>query len=316
MNINNAISVFLRHCKFERSLSGYTIIAYTSDIKQFCRLIPLDHERNSVSEISRDIIRNYLEILHNKYKPRSIRRKIATLKSFFAFLEGEDLIETSPFRKMRLKIDKARFLPRIIPENSVKLILKSAYDIKGEAGKTKKNIMEVTRDIAIIELLFSTGIRVAELCSLKLKELDIQWEQVKIMGKGNRERIVPICSKETMLSLIDYINYYSKWLEPDEILFLNRDKKPISDQSVRRILKKYKIIAGISGQVTPHMFRHTIATLLLENGVDIRNIQHFLGHSSLAVTEIYTHVSQASQRERIKSKHPRSGMLTPEHIDN
>ncbi|WP_415719808.1 tyrosine-type recombinase/integrase [Maridesulfovibrio sp.] len=159
--------------------------------------------------------------------------------------------------------------------------------------------------MCIIELLFATGIRVSELCSISPSEIDLKNNKLIINGKGNKQRLIPLCENKSLKILKEYSRLYQYALHDSTSFFLNRDLKPLSDQSVRRIIKKYSEIAGVTENITPHMFRHTIATMLLENGVDIRNIQTLLGHSSLSVTEIYTHVSLSSQRDILAKKHPR-----------
>lgn len=281
-----------------------TLTAYKLDLSQFQEKQYVS-SLNSVTEIDKNVIRSYLSWLDTNYKPRSIKRKIATLKSFFSFLEQEDHIENSPFRKLRLRINRAINLPRTLSLSSVNKLLKAAYDSLESTRKDSIAYQEKTRDIAVLKILFSTGIRVSELCKLKASDVDINNQQILVLGKGKRERAIPLCNNSTVNALNAYINEYSNHLNANDPFFLNRDKRPLSDQSVRHIINKYNILSCIPEHATPHMFRHTIATLLLENGVDIRNIQKLLGHSSLAVTEIYTHVSLSAQREALTDRHPR-----------
>jgi integrase/recombinase XerD len=304
MDLSRAIETFLLHCRLERGLSKLTLTAYQLDLSQFLvkqqGLSPLP-----VTDIDKNLIREYLVWLDDNYKPRSIKRKLATLKSFFSFLEQEEFIEYSPFRKLRLRVERAKSLPRTLSITSVKKLLQSAYAAKDNSHDDSCAYQEATRDIAVLEMLFSTGVRVSELCKLKKTDIDLKNKRILVMGKGKRERIIPLCDKATIQALMNYIKQYSKFINDESIFFLNRDKRPLSDQSVRQLIKKYQTKSGIPEKATPHMFRHTIATLLLENGVDIRNIQTLLGHSSLAVTEIYTHVSLSAQREALGRRHPR-----------
>lgn len=305
MRLSNAVDVFLRHCRLERGLTKLTITAYKLDLGQF----QAKQRRGlAVADIDKHVIREYLGWLDDKYKPRSIKRKLASLKSFFTFLEQEEYIEASPFRKLRLRLERAKNLPRTLSVSSVTKLLQSAYTYRNEAPVASRAIQEVTRDIAVLETLFSTGVRVSELCRLRTADVDIKHRHIRVMGKGKRERVIPLCDKATLQALKSYRDHYAKYLEPESVFFLNRDKHPLSDQSVRQLIKKYQKRACIPEDVTPHMFRHTIATLLLENGVDIRNIQTLLGHSSLAVTEIYTHVSLSAQREALGRRHPRRSL--------
>ena len=309
MTVPEAIKLFLHHCRLERGLSNLSISAYKLDLTQFTNKEKLKAVR--IVEIDKNYIRKYLVWLDENYKPRTIKRKIATLKSFFTFMEQEEYIESSPFRKLRLRLDPAKSLPRVIPSSSITALLQSVYKLR-EQNENYRSHCEITRDIAVLETLFSTGVRVSELCGLTNKDVDLENSQIRVMGKGKRERVIPICSTNVVKELKTYANCYMEFLTPEGAFFLNRDKRPLSDQSVRQIVKKYQSIANIPERITPHMFRHTIATMLLENGVDIRNIQTLLGHSSLAVTEIYTHVSLSAQREALEKRHPRNTLIREE----
>ncbi|MFW5498402.1 MULTISPECIES: tyrosine-type recombinase/integrase [unclassified Maridesulfovibrio] len=303
MKLNFAIKKFLQYCSLERSLSSLTLQAYRKDLSQFSETIDLSNVE--VINIDKESIRTYLSNINHNYKPKTLKRKLATLKSFFNFLEREDLIPFSPFRKLHIKIDRSKELPKIIKETSLSIILKYAYLEKEKFDHKSKTYREITRDICVIELLFATGIRVSELCSISPSEIDLKNNKLIINGKGNKQRLIPLCENNSLKILKEYSLLYQYALHDSTSFFLNRDLKPLSDQSVRRIIKKYSEIAGVTENITPHMFRHTIATMLLENGVDIRNIQTLLGHSSLSVTEIYTHVSLSSQRDILAKKHPR-----------
>ncbi|NDV22939.1 tyrosine-type recombinase/integrase [Desulfovibrio sp. JC022] len=303
MKLDKSIHTFLTHCVIERNLSELTLKAYKKDLAQFTNFIP--DNIYTIHEINKFTLREYIKYISGKYKPKSIKRKVATLKSFFNFMERDDIIETSPFRKIHLKIDRSKTLPKTISKSSIKTLLKYTYIERSKYNHNSRGYREATRDIAIIETLFMTGVRVSELCQITVSAMDLINEQIKITGKGKKERVVPICANSALLILKEYEELYRDNFVPDSSFFLNRDNRPISDQSVRRIIRKYCAICGIPEHVTPHMFRHTIATMLLENGVDIRNIQTLLGHSSLSVTEIYTHVSLSSQREILSMRHPR-----------
>ena len=310
LKVVDAVSLFMRHCKVERDLTEHTLKAYTMDFRQFLDFVKKEGGGEMpVAEVSRNTIREYLEELHGRYKPRSIKRKAAALKSLFAFLEREDVVESSPFRKMKLNLDKSRTLPRTIEKGAVERVFKAAYKSGQGSNVSAHREREALRDVAVLEMLFATGMRVSELCALKVEDVDCRIGSVRIFGKGKRERMVPLCSKQTLAALKAYKAAYAAYLEQGEAFYRNRDGRPLSDQSVRRIVRKFQEIAGVKDRITPHMFRHTIATMLLDNGVDIRNIQTLLGHSSLLVTEIYTHVSQNSQREVLRGKHPREAML-------
>ncbi|WP_415717031.1 tyrosine-type recombinase/integrase [Maridesulfovibrio sp.] len=306
MKFNHAIKSFLKYCSLERALSPLTLNAYQKDLDQFKSITTA--ESYDVKDIDKELIRSYLYVINDRYKPKTLKRKLATLKSFFNFLEREDIISVTPFRKLHIKIDRSKHIPKTIKESSLSQILKYAYLEQRKFCPTSKIYRETTRDICVLELLFATGIRVSELCGISPTEIDLKNNKLKINGKGNKQRMIPLCEKKSLKILKEYTHLYADILHDSTSFFLNRDLRPLSDQSVRRIIKKYSSIAGVTENITPHMFRHTIATMLLENGVDIRNIQILLGHSSLSVTEIYTHVSLSSQREILLKKHPRKNI--------
>ena len=180
--------------------------------------------------------------------------------------------------------------------------------LQKKAAKSEYELRCCIRDIAIIELLFATGMRISELCSLKPKDIDLQSSNILIYGKGAKERILQIGNPEVLSALISYRDTFEKDIAACGYFFVNRLKQRLSDQSVRFMIDHYARLAGIEQHITPHMFRHSFATLLLEQDVDIRYIQRMLGHSSISTTEIYTHVSNAKQKDILVHKHPRNLM--------
>lgn len=164
----------------------------------------------------------------------------------------------------------------------------------------------VLRDIAVLELLFATGVRVSELCSLQYNDMRLDEGEIKIYGKGAKERFVQIANTDVLEALYSHQEVYKDIIAQAGTFFVNRLGKPLSDQSARDIVDKYSKLAGVQTHVTPHMFRHSFATLLLEEGVDIRYIQRLLGHSSIVTTQIYTHVAGRKQRDILSAKHPRN----------
>ena len=176
------------------------------------------------------------------------------------------------------------------------------------AASTPYKHKTALRDIAVMELLFATGMRISELCTLKQANLDLQSKSVLIFGKGAKERFIQIGNEQVLSALYRYKEAFANELARTEWLFVNRLEGRLSEQSVRYMIVRYCQIAGIDMHITPHMFRHSFATLLLEADVDIRYIQKMLGHSSITTTEIYTSVSMAKQKEILSRKHPRNGM--------
>lgn len=299
LDIQNLISRYLQDCKYQKGLDPKTIKAYQIDLKQFSTLVG----QNNL-ELTRESIMVYISNLYQKYKPKTIKRKIASVKAFCGYLEYEELVDENPFTRLRLKLNAPLILPRTIPLSTIEAILMAAYKAKEEV--TPKNQNEVLRDIAVLELLFATGLRVSELCSLRCADVRLDEGEIKIYGKGAKERYVPIANPEVIQALCLYQEVYKGTMEQAGTFFVNRFHKSLSDQSVRNIVKKYSKLAGVEQHITPHMFRHSFATLLLEEGVDIRYIQRLLGHSSIVTTQIYTHVAGKKQRDILSEKHPRN----------
>jgi len=303
MTFKIATTEFLLHCQFEKNLSSKTLKAYETDLDQVRVFLGT---KELVSEILKEDLRNYL-VLISSLKPKTIKRKIATMKALFNFLEFEDKILVNPFRKMRIKIKEPQTLCSVMDIREVIKILKMSY-LRRDAIKEKNSYsyFESLRNIVVLELLFSTGARVSEIADLKIECINFRTGTILIKGKGNKERIIQICNKETL----SVIQEYSQFVIENKILkegwfLINRFKKKLTDQSIRNIVNKIAKKAGFVRRITPHVFRHTFATLLLEKDVDIKYIQSLLGHSSITTTQIYTHVNRKRQREILTSKHPR-----------
>ena len=284
---------------------------------QFLKFM-VDSELHDVLEtINKDALRAFL-VSRVVLKPKSIKRKMASLKAFFNFWEFEDKISVSPFRKMRLTIKEEKKLPNVMTLSEISKILKLAYRIKEQhRGNNKYSYVTAIRDIVVIELLFSTGARVSEITGLKTSNINLNTGNIIIKGKGNKERLIQICNKEVLEIAKEYYFLNKENIQKaGDFLLTNRFGNGISDQSVRGIVKRIKEKAGINRRVTPHIFRHSFATLLLENDVDIKYIQTLLGHSSISTTQIYTHVNARKQRMILRTKHPREKLsmiiLTPE----
>ena len=301
-NLQQWIAQYLLSCNYQKGLDSKTLKAYRIDLLQFEEFM-----RKESLELKRNNVVLYISSLHDNYQPRTIRRKIASAKAFCNYLEYEELIEENPFTKLRLKLKAPSILPRTIPLTVIKALLSVAYQQK-QATLSEKQEKALLRDIAVLELLFATGIRVSELCSLELSDVHLDEGEVKIYGKGAKERFVQIANPAVIQALSDYWVANKQAIEANGVFFINRLQKPLSDQSVRGIIKKYEKLAGVDLHITPHMFRHSFATLLLEEDVDIRYIQGLLGHSSIVTTQIYTHIAGKKQRDILSTKHPRNRM--------
>lgn len=301
-DIDELISIYLQHCQLEKGLSSKTIKAYRIDLTQFSRYIGYD-----IGICNKGIIQNYLLLLHKQYKTKSIKRKIASLKAFFTYLVDEEIILSSPFEKLRIKLHEPLILPKTIPLSTIKLILEKAYEKKKAfSNKSSYQYKVCLRDIAVLELLFATGMRVSELCSLGPDSIDLRNGVIKIYGKGAKERIIQVGNPAVLSAVCAYYNALSSTIHDIGWFFVNRLGNQLSAQSVRNMINMYVELAGIDQHITPHMFRHSFATLLLEEDVDIRYIQQLLGHSSITTTQIYTHVSSKKQRDILAAKHPRN----------
>ncbi|MCH8903142.1 MAG: tyrosine-type recombinase/integrase [Bacteroidetes bacterium] len=286
-------------------MSTKTLQAYHIDLYQFLCFLELNRKSSKVIGVDKFIIRQYMETLA-KWKPRTIKRKIASLKAMFNYLEFEDHIAISPFRKMRIRLKQPTYLPVVLDQHEVKKVFQEVYNRQTNiVNKYCYKYAAATRDLAVLEMLFATGIRVSELCSLQVSNIDLKTGVVRIIGKGDKERIIQVINQEARIALIEYFWLFQGAIEQTQYFFINRLGNPLSSQSVRYMIRDYTSSAGLAKHVTPHTFRHTFATLLLEADVDIKYIQHFLGHSSIMTTQIYTHVSREQERKLLATRHPR-----------
>jgi integrase/recombinase XerC len=231
----------------------------------------------------------------------SISRKIATLRSLYRFLEKRTIIGSNPARTVRSP-RLQRKLPKFIEYESI-LKLLNAPD---------KHSLLGLRDRAILELLYSSGLRVSELVGLHLTDIDFLGEVVHILGKGKKERIVPV-GANAITAIQNYIDKRNKWVAANNkggntILFLNRQGGKINTRSIRRKLNKYLKIAGLDPDISPHTLRHSFATHLLNNGADLRSVQEMLGHKSISTTQIYTHLTTAGLKKSYENAHPRNDL--------
>lgn len=293
---------YLNYCKVHKNLDSKTTKAYRIDLEQFLSIIPVNE-----LPVDKETLMLYLSKIHEMYQPRTVKRKIASVKALFHYLECEEIIENNPFNKIDLTFRQPKRLPKTIPANIIQTFLSTLYKEKTNV-KTMYQQKCIIRDIAVMELLFATGMRISELCSLKQENLDLENKTVLIFGKGAKERMLQIGNDEVIAALATYKTYFSTELSQTDWLFINRLQNRLSEQSVRYMINHYANAAGIEMHITPHMFRNSFATLLLEADVDIRYIQKMLGHSSITTTQIYTSVSMNKQKEILEVKHPRNGM--------
>ena len=300
-NIKVEIKKYLQFYTQRKNLDSKTIKSYSIDLRQFTEFI----SENNLLWISKSSIENYIDSLHNTLKPKSVKRKIASLKAFFHYLEIEEIIEINPFHKIQIKYKEPFILPKTIPLKTIEKIMNYAY-LERKRQTTFYGRKVALRNTLILELLFATGMRISELCSLTNEQINFNDYIIKIYGKGSKERLIQICNKNVQNLLDEYRREFDFELKNYNYFFINRLCNRLSEQSVRNMINSYSKSAGVSIHITPHMFRHSFATLLLEEDVDIRYIQQMLGHSSITTTQIYTHTSINKQKNILSTKHPRN----------
>jgi len=289
------IDQYCNNISFKKGLSKNTILAYKSDLKIF--LIWLDDNKEKFSNVDRIIINNYLAYrLDNGASLSTIQRIITCIKSFYSFLFENKIIKYNPAQLIE-NPKKRRKLPTIITESEVMKLLDSP-DVKTNKG---------LRDKCILELLYSSGLRISELLSIKINQISKEKKFLKIKGKGNKERLVPIGSSAMNL-LIVYLDTYRSSIKNTnniDILFINENGSIISRQACWEMIQKYALISLINKKISPHNLRHAFATHLLNNGADLRTVQMLLGHASLSTTQIYTHIAKERLVKFHQKYHPR-----------
>lgn len=300
MDLKSNITAYLRYCSEQRTLSSKTIKAYQTDLLQFAEFSAGTYNKNAII--------NYIAYLHRQFKPKTAKRKIAALKAFTHYLMTQEIIDTNPFDKIDTSFREPAVLPKVIPMNIIGKILANAYSNLQQCGTefSRKNAL---RNIAVLELLFATGARVSEICTLTPESVDLINHTIKIFGKGSRERIIQIENPDVLKALNRYYDTFRDDISKSGFFFVNKLHGRLTEQSVRVMINNQAAAIGYEKHITPHMFRHSFATLLLEEDVDIRYIQKILGHSSIATTQIYTHVSMAKQKQILSVKHPRNKII-------
>lgn len=305
--LNSAIEWFICHCANHRKLSAHTIKAYRHDLDNFQKFIQLllpARDAVPIDSIQENSAQQWLAQM-NGVKPRTMRRRLATIKSMFASLKRHAIVAKNPLLSLRSEIKVGNSLPRVIARSTVRSLLRSSHQKTATNGVAE---VKPTQDRALLEMLFSTGMRVSEVVATNIGQVDFERLSISVQGKGNRERLIPIACEALRESLASQIERRgSSGATAIDPLFVNRRGTRMTDQSVRLILRNHANRIGAK-RITPHMLRHTVATLLLEDGVDLRHIQRLLGHSSITTTTIYVHVSEKSQRQVLLRRHPRNKM--------
>lgn len=282
------IEQFFSFLKAEKNVSIHTVMAYSKDLEEF--LLFTDKKAGDIDNLD---IRSFLASLyHKKLKKSSISRKLATIRSFFNYLQKEGIVKKNPARLVASpKVQ--RTLPRFLTVDEAFALMDAP----------KGDIFQTARDKAILELLYSSGMRVSELTALDINDFDIKESLVRVKGKGKKERILPIGSK-SIEAIKNYLPERILLKKKSQALFLNNRGGRLTQRSIRRIVDKYGRMIAIKGNISPHALRHTFATHLLHGGADLRSIQELLGHSSLSTTQKYTHVDIAHLIEVYDKAHP------------
>jgi integrase/recombinase XerC len=297
--IERQIAAFIDYMALERGASPNTCRAYRKDLELFARFLKEDELAEHVGVVDTVTVRTYLGALHKTGLTRkSAARRLASLRTFFKYLKREGIVDTNPARMVST--------PKTGPDLPRALSVDEVFRLLGKPDKT--SILGL-RDCAILELLYSSGLRVAELTSLDMGDVDIKSGVLTVTGKGRKERMVPMGSKARE-ALTTYLARREELIpghaSTEPALFLNYRGSRLSPRSVGRLSKKYGIQAGILKETTPHSFRHSFATHLLDAGADLRGIQELLGHANLSTTQKYTHVTPMKLAEVYDKTHPRA----------
>ena len=299
MNLQEKVKPHLEYCTYRKELDTKTIKAYRIDLTQFFSYV-------QSAEPEKETIEQYITDLHKKYKQKTIKRKIASIKAFYSYLEEEELVEQNPFRKIKVKFKETIILPRIIPREEIEQLLNYIYaSISSLSGIQYKHTL---RDASVIEVFFATGARVYEISNIRAENINLNSGLIRIMGKGRKERYIQISNTAVLDILRKYYEENEPEIKKSGYFFINNRGKRYTEQSIRLMLKKYTLKAGIQRKITPHMFRHSFATYLIEEGVDVSCVQQILGHSSIKTTQIYIHVAAKKQADILRELHPRNNM--------
>jgi integrase/recombinase XerC len=306
-----AVRDFLRYLEDERDASPHTRKSYREDLEQ-----ALQFWRNTLghlptpSEISTRHVRAFLAWLHQQnYSRSTIARRLAALRAFFRFLCRQQILDENPAESIRSPRRELK-LPHFLTESDTEKLLEVAH--RGRNGSQRKSgsaARLAVRDRALLEVLYSAGLRVSEVVGVNLEDLDLDGGTLLVRGKGKKERLA-LLGKPARRSLLEWLQQRQELLRhlgrDSPAVFINKNGSRLSTRAVRDLVRKYTLLAGLSGRVTPHTLRHTFATHLLDRGADIRAVQELLGHASLSTTQLYTHVTTRRLQDKYRAAHPRA----------
>lgn len=313
--IDRFMQDFADYLTAERNASTHTIVNYLMDLRQFVAIQWGAEARPPYPwiEVDRFAARHFLvHFQKSGCAATTTRRKLSSLRSFFKFLRREERVKLSPFAGVSLP-KKPRRLPKVMSVDEVKRLLEAplAGSIEADEQDTVWSAYAQARDVAILEVFYSTGMRLAELTGLRDDQIDLLGGMIRVRGKGKKERLCAlggpaIDALERAMGLrTDFWSVHGRGGRPPAI-FLNKHAGPLTPRSVERLMKKYLRIAGLNPAMTPHALRHSFATHLLDAGADLRSVQEMLGHASLSTTQIYTHVTVERLKEVYEKAHPRA----------
>jgi integrase/recombinase XerD len=308
--MNTAIGEFLLGYFSTNDRKEKTKKAYVSDLAQFEAFIGVSY---SILTIKNTDIERWVAHLKNKgYSPASVRRKIVILKVFFTYWVRRDILPESPFWRVKISFGRIEQLPRALTRQEMQDLLSQVQKNYGSRDqhkslsdlKTSSAEYLVLRNVALLEFLFATGIRVGEISSINLADYSASEGVCKIKGKGGRDRLAFVVDTVVLKIQREYLEMRQKLVSESSALFLNARGNRLSPQGIANVIHELRKAKGIERHITPHMLRHTVATLLLRNGVDIRVVQEFLGHASIATTQRYTHIAKEHMIHELRNRHP------------
>lgn len=292
------LSEFVNYLKIEKRYSGHTVRAYSDDISQLFSFLEYTKHLNDIFKIAQNDIREWIiDQVHLNYSPRTLRRKIASVRSFYAYYMRKGMIKINPAEGVTLPRMKKN-LPNFVNETSIEKLLSPEIFPQGFRG---------IRDRFVLELFYATGIRLSEMVQLRLSDIDLVKSEIKVLGKRNKERIIPL-THNVINVYNNYMAVRSSTFKEDSCdqLILNDKGLPVYPRMVQRLVSKYLGLSTTLEKKSPHLLRHTFATHMLNNGADLNAVKELLGHANLAATEIYTHNTYEKLKTIYKQAHPRA----------
>ena len=297
------INSFLNYLTVEKGLSGNTVDAYRNDLYQLASFVEEGANKQGLAPSwdsfgRQGMLSHLLNLQERSYAPTTRARKVAAARSFFKFLVAEGSIKDDPTQNME-SLSVGRSLPKPISVSQVRILLEQP---------AKRSTPEAKRDVAMLQLLYASGMRVSELVSLNLEDIIDEGDYVRCFGKGHKERLIPI-HKQASLAIEEYVTEARPQLvrrDEEKALFLNRRGERLTRQGFWQILKGYAKAAGLEADITPHTLRHSFATHMLSGGADLRSVQELLGHANISTTQVYTHLTTEHIRRAYEKSHPRA----------